>query len=60
MKKSELYHEAMRAVVRSAPTVDVALEVLAVLMEDKKMAEYYEKHEAKKKQEKEAADNEAV
>lgn len=45
MKKSELYQTAMVAVVDSNLTADVKLEVLALLIDNKGVAEWSEKRE---------------
>lgn len=45
MKKSELYQTAMIAVVDSNLTADVKLEVLALLIDNKRVAEWSEKKE---------------
>lgn len=53
MKKSEIYHEAMRAVLSTGFSHDTTIEILEVLMEDKKSAQFWEKREAQKTMENE-------
>lgn len=52
MKKSEIYHTAMCAVLGADYSEDITIEILAVLMEDKASALYWEK---KKEEEQQAA-----
>ena len=47
MKKSEIYLEAMRCVVKSELNTDLKLKILGVLMSDKQTAEFIEKKEEK-------------
>lgn len=48
MKKSEIYHIAMDAVLDSGYTNDIKLEVLAELIDRKSVAEFTEKQEEDK------------
>lgn len=45
MKKSETYYKAMLAVVTSTMNAPDKLEILEVLMEDRRVAEFTEKRE---------------
>ena len=51
MKKSERYYKAMMAVINSTINAADKLEILETLMEDRRVAEYTEKQEAKKENE---------
>ena len=46
MKRSEIYHYVMVAVVNSGMSVEVKLKVLKQLMDDESLAEYTERKEA--------------
>lgn len=48
MKKSEIYHIAMDAVLDSGYTNNIKLEVLAELIDRKSVAEFTEKQEEQK------------
>jgi hypothetical protein len=47
MKKSELYYYAMDAVLDSGFSNKIKLDIIAVLMDDKRNAEWVEAHEKK-------------
>ena len=46
MKKSEIYYEAMKAVLRTDYQEDMKIEILSVLMDEKNSALYWEEREA--------------